>query len=284
MDICLITDKGYYQLTLMCINDIIKSSSLSTKITFHLITDGSLNDNQLDNFSKLLMNENNRFNIKFYNNYNLSDYIDLSKVKQLSHVSVTALYKFLIPLILKDLNKVLYLDGDIKVVQDIGQFWDNSLLNNKLAAVVQDFCFLKIWPNQSRLCKEEKLFCSGQMLLDLDKCRKFDLTNKCIDRLIKGKSDATMDQSIFNIVLENQVNYLPPRYMVSFHKMIQGVNKYDDIKLINELYHTNYDNIYQLISDAILYHFHGNKTDQLKNPYLKKMWNQSWNEVLFKIK
>jgi len=57
-----------------------------------------------------------------------------------AHLSIEAYYRFFIPKILPELEKVIYIDGDTVIVGDILQLW-NENLDGKIAGVVSDIKF-----------------------------------------------------------------------------------------------------------------------------------------------
>ena len=273
INICLITDSNYVDLTLSCMNSIRQSKSYQTQIMFHVIGDG-LTDVQKNKFGRF---DEPYFNGCMLSYYDKSKELDdfYSKLKQNSHVSRSACLKFCIPTILDKIDRTIYIDGDTFVKRDLSDLYNFDLKGKQIAAV-KDFGLLRVWRNENNPCiKNDTYFQSGLMVFDLKKMRK----NRTADRLLAAKldkfaNDPFMDQNVFNYVLHDDVTYLPPEYCCSVHKMIQGMKQYKDVQLLNSLYGTSYSNILEFIMNAYIFHFHGKKEEMKKNRTLKSFFDE----------
>ena len=82
-----------------------------------------------------------------------------------------------------DVQKVIYLDCDLLVLQDIVDLWNFDMQSNPLAAT-EDFGILsskgKCREKEKNLCwnKEYSYFNSGVLLLDLELWRRENYANK----------------------------------------------------------------------------------------------------------
>lgn len=128
------------------------------------------------------------------------------------HVSATALYKFSLPDIFPNLDKLLYLDGDIIVHGDLSDFYAMDL-SEVYAAVVKDYRAIVLDPNPLEFLpvKHQAYFNSGVMLLNLKRMREHDLRCRLIDYRLHGVNHY-MDQDALNVVFDEQVLYLPIHY------------------------------------------------------------------------
>ena len=81
--------------------------------------------------------------------------------------SMAALYKFSIPELLPDLDRVIYMDGDILVKGDILDLYQQNI-EGKYAAVIMDSGVL--YSNAVTVKRFPRYFNSGVMLLNLDEC------------------------------------------------------------------------------------------------------------------
>ena len=123
------------------------------------------------------------------------------------YVSKAALFKFDIPNILVDLDKVLYIDSDTIILDDLGELF-NTDIDHYYAGVVSNSK-----PNYKGDCAELCLndyFNSGVMLLNLKTLRE----NNIPDKLYQDKlSRATrfMDQDCFNKVFAGHIKFLDPK-------------------------------------------------------------------------
>lgn len=130
-------------------------------------------------------------------------------VSELQHVTTACNYKFDIPSIFKDYEKVLYLDTDIIVQSDLLSLY-NTDLTDKYAAVVQDMHGISTLGCVNRTgCPN--YFNAGMMLLNIQKINKDDCPKKIIEAKEKY-GDECVDQDSFNRVIGNNCIFLPPKY------------------------------------------------------------------------
>lgn len=125
-----------------------------------------------------------------------------------THVSVAALYKFDIANILQNYDKVLYLDGDIIVQDDLSEFFNMDLSKNYVAAVKDAYvlCEKKDAP------EIDGYFNSGVMLLNCEQMRKDNMAEKLLEIKTKTPNMLFMDQDVLNIAFKDRVVYADFRY------------------------------------------------------------------------
>lgn len=134
------------------------------------------------------------------------------------HVSEAALLKFDLPTLFPADERILYLDGDILVLDDLYDLW-NTELDGKFAAVVKDYAYCL--RGSGTMLGHSAYFNSGVMLLNSAKLREIDIAAKLLDAKKHEPVDSFMDQTAFNMVLGDNVEYLPPKYnmlQTSFRK------------------------------------------------------------------
>lgn len=166
----------------------------------------------------------------------------------------TALLKFKLPEIFFDLDKILYLDGDIIVRDTLVDLFYTDVSNYSIAAVRD---LPQVIYKEQIIGKEisgKEYFNSGVMLLNLARMRSL----KCCKQLIQEKSQqeeqALMDQNVFNIVFKNDVKQLSFLYNVCYVNMIESAAKFN-IGDINEIYGTQYADINEILKDIKIIHF-----------------------------
>lgn len=145
-------------------------------------------------------------NIKLLTFENKYEYINTTHV----YVSKAALFKFDIPLILKNLNKVLYIDSDTIVTDDLAELY-NTDLTDYYAGVVKDLTSLYVFKDNERV-GTQFYFNSGMMLLNLDNLRKDDIPQKLLQYKLNSSSVKYMDQDCFNVVLASKLKFLSTEY------------------------------------------------------------------------
>jgi len=136
---------------------------------------------------------------------------DFEQIEQnTKHVSFAALFKFYLPSIFRELDKILYLDGDMLVLQDLRSVYETDISRYN-AAVVKDMApIVKYKPSilKQLQINHEAYFNSGMMLLNLAQMRQDNATQKLVDYRVNGVNHF-MDQDAFNVILGGNVLYLP---------------------------------------------------------------------------
>lgn len=123
-----------------------------------------------------------------------------------SYVSKAALYKFDIPDILVKLKKVLYIDCDTLVMDDLSELFHTDI-SKVYAGVVKDFPAYYQAKDHERL-GVDNYFNSGVMLLNLQKIRQDKVPQKLFDYKINKDSKKYMDQDCFNMIFGGNVKFL----------------------------------------------------------------------------
>lgn len=116
--------------------------------------------------------------------------------------TTTSLYKFYLPEILYDLEKIIYIDGDVIVRDDLTELYNIDMGDNKLAAV-KDANGL----NNKKIDEGYFYFNSGVMVMNLGKMR----IDGDVARLKKYRAEGLnklMDQDAFNYVFKGSVQPL----------------------------------------------------------------------------
>ena len=189
----------------------------SNSITIHLLHSG-LSKKKILYIESIIK----KFNSKIIF-YKIDDNIfnDLKLTKSLPK---EAYYRLLIPEVIKS-SYILYLDIDTIILGDITSLL-NIDLNNYPVAAVKDFCNInhlnKIIPNNSSF-----YFNTGVMLLNLDKWRAENISNKVID-FIKCNTDLIRfaDQCGINAVINSNLLTLDPifNFQLGIFKLKNNIN------------------------------------------------------------
>lgn len=132
-----------------------------------------------------------------------------------THVTKTALLKFDLPRIFFNLDNILYLDSDILINDDISPIYQMDLSECYIAAA-DDMGDYKTENGFSYLgCRiglqSDHYFNSGVMMLNLEKMRKDNITEKLWTYRSEFKN-YFVDQDALNVVLQEKRNYLGIEY------------------------------------------------------------------------
>jgi lipopolysaccharide biosynthesis glycosyltransferase len=154
----------------------------------------------------------------------LSPEKSFSHLRADGHFSIAAYYRLLIPELLPDLDKVIYLDSDLMVDADISNLWGIDISDHYLAAVEDQSL-----PNiQSAIPQykdfgfsgEESYFNSGVLLMNLNLWRKERLAAKIIEFMENHPEHLQLcEQHAMNIILSNKWKSINPQWnrTMAFH-------------------------------------------------------------------
>lgn len=178
INIAFILDDGFVIPTVTSLTSIMENKNPDTILNIYLITN-NLSPKNISLFNKLGNHNNVNINIKRVNN----SYDEFCMLSDTFKVTTTALFKFNLPEILSELDKVLYIDGDTIIQQDLSNLY-NTELNECYAGVVKDLRALFYYKPSilERLNISHKAyFNSGVMLLNLNKMRIDNISKKLFD-------------------------------------------------------------------------------------------------------
>ena len=149
-------------------------------------------------------------------------------------VSIATYYRLFMPQILKNYGKIIYLDTDIIVNTDLSQLYkidmEDSIImatndiqviydvNKKNYSRYKDYDFEQYVKEVLNIKDISTYFQAGVMVIDLNKMRDFNVTEKSIDLLERIKSPTYVDQDILNSVCYNNVKIIPHDWDIVTHK------------------------------------------------------------------
>lgn len=196
LHICIAADKNY-TLPLKCLVNSIFLNSLNSPCTIHVL------------FTGITKKYRDKM-VKKYKNSNLSiDFIDMSKYDfdffgiDMRYWTKAIFYRIMIPEIFKDLNRILYLDGDTLVLQDLHDLFNTQMNDDSLVAMVIDRFS---WKTHTFKLNTQNYYNSGVILFDIKKCREFDFSKKCIQWIHDNPKQAIFpDQDAINIIGDGKI-------------------------------------------------------------------------------
>lgn len=133
---------------------------------------------------------------------------------------VTSYYRYMLPELLPNVQKILYLDSDTFVRSSLNELWKTDL-SDSYGAAVEGFC-----ATCPSLVTEKKdldvspYFNAGVLLLNLKKLREENVLQKLHDNTLFLKSKNLLrwrDQSVLNYTFKNKVKWLDKKYNVQLH-------------------------------------------------------------------
>lgn len=227
MNISLCTDEKFVIPCLTCITSILENNK-DEMVHIYVLT-SCLPESEIKKFHKLAA---------LYGQEITVTKIDINKVKGLKTCPpfpISMYFRFLLPEILNNQTKVLYLDCDIIVRHSLRDLYKTDLTGFSCAAVEDQHADDILLKNNTRT--QSPYFNSGVLLMNLDYWRKHNIAYQLI-KFIHDNPERCIypDQDALNIVLDGIVTYLPYSYnfqhywSVNFHMAKISRDKHPAIK------------------------------------------------------
>ena len=156
------------------------------------------------------------FSIEFIN---VNQYINKYDLFVSRHITVEAYFRLLIPELLSEYPKAIYLDSDMICCTDIASLYDINLKNNLIAAVRDIGVAWYYSPNHSEyintfysvllnLKNPDEYFCDGMCVFNIELFRKTISTDKLFE-LAASREWQVHDQDVLNYLCEGKTLLLP---------------------------------------------------------------------------
>lgn len=233
MDIVACTDKRFVMVTGVMLQSVCVNNT-DTTITFHLIVDKSVDDSRIADLKGVVQPYKNKLIVVY--RVDEQNYSNMPKVQNHPTITNATYYRLDIASILpNDIEKVLYLDGDIICRKSLMALWETDIANYAVAAVPDydeevirklDYLHLSTWNGY---------FNAGVLLINLKYWRDHHLSGifyEVIDK--EGNILRNGDQDVLNYVLNEKKLSLPLKYnLASGWLMVR--EGYDKQKYAEEL-------------------------------------------------
>ena len=156
--------------------------------------------------------------------------------------------RILLPSMLPNLDKVIYLDCDLVVCKDLQSLWETDV-NDVAVAMAPDLLY-QDKETLDRLGINNNYLNSGVIVMNLDYWRKHDVQNRLLSYIIdKGKELIYNDQDALNVILQKERWQLPVKYNVTPYYFNRNLDNYP-----KEMH----EEIREARINPIIFHFLGN--------------------------
>ncbi len=189
----------------------------------------------------------------------LNEIDEIGKFEVSNHVSRADLFKFKMPIIFKDYDKILYIDSDTLILNDLSDLY-NTPLNNKYIAVrmQENVDIKKFWYTYDisfEFINGYIDYNCGVILFNLKKMREDKIWEKLIDSKNNDTSRTLMTQSAFNDVIPAKtVQEISPIY--NFVPRM-GDKKYYNTTFKNTYPRFKYKSYEDYINSIVIMHWAG---------------------------
>lgn len=201
-------------------------------LCFHILHDATLNEQNRKRLLQVGSQNGNR--IQFHL---LDESLFSEKNSQMSFYTIGALFRIMLPELLMDLPKIIYLDADILAHRDIKELWDTNIDNYCLAAVPDaDVVSGLVKPLPIKLGEvlPERYFNSGVIYMNLNRIReKSNMREEILNYLQKTTESDLPDQDALNAIYTESTLLLDD----SWNCFVKPLRRKDNQTLTKSLYH-----------------------------------------------
>lgn len=244
--VVLTTDKKFIPYTCVTLYSIAYNSNADKKYEVIIFYDDEIDLNNQIKFDSII-NQFSNFKLRFIN---IKKYFENYCLKSnLEHVSNATFYRYVIPDVLPEYDKVVYLDTDLVVNADVSELFEYDLGNNYFAA-----CCDNILRQQISLAKAEikgymqfyeyfkKLgfenvmddyFNAGVLVFNSKLMREDNLSQKMLENA-QNNNYKNSGQDPMNICSKDKVKFIPLNWNTMTWEPVEGSLKFLSQKYYNE--------------------------------------------------
>lgn len=206
-----------------------------SSICVHIFHDDTLTKENKEKFEELVYGYNNKI---LFHKILMTDIIchgiDITIIKKnVERITIGALYRLFIPNILKNIEKVIYLDSDVLVNIDIRTLWNEDISEYYAAVVSDDKDMAKMYVDtkyyRNMGIDYRAYFNAGILLLNL---KNINLNIDFSKESMKLLSVCTKfsDQDVLNALLKDKVKFIDKKY-----NLLIDLQKGSDEKLAKQI-------------------------------------------------
>lgn len=206
-------DKNYAPYLAVCIKSLIENSSENNNYCIYVLnTDlGLIDINRISNM------QTKNCKIKFLNVSPVFQKYNHKLFHICKHFSVATYFRFFIPEIFKNFEKVIYCDCDAVFADDVAKLYSINIGDNLLGAIkdtVAEYTINKskgnfdYYSNYLNLKEPKDYFQAGMLIMNIPEMNRLDFTKTCIETLKLLDKPLYLDQCVLNTICEGRVYFL----------------------------------------------------------------------------
>lgn len=273
VDIVYITDSRYTPPTIVSMSSAIKNKCKNTTYNFYIIAQNiTPQDEQALNRLKNLAPKTVNIHIIPQSEPDLP-YENMQRFLQYK----VGMHKIYLPQVLKDLNKVIYMDGDTLVLKDLRPLFEQET-TGVYALAAKDGIFYRFPKEMAEIGLDKRgfYFNSGVMLYNLELQRQDNIVEKLVE-YIKTHIDFFGDQDVINVVFADKVKLMSYKY-----NCISTFFEADDLDFLSSYFGEPLPkDTFYIYEKASIIHYAGDKPwqENYKPDYLKELWFRYYDEI-----
>ncbi|MBN1365993.1 MAG: glycosyltransferase family 8 protein [Syntrophaceae bacterium] len=266
--VAFICDSNYVIPTAVAITSLVCNKNPDTYYDIYIIA-AELSKDEIEKFYKF---QESKVGIHIIR-VSLAKFAAIPKIFQ---VTSTVCFKFDLPVLIPDQDKMLCLDSDVLIQKDLSDLFEINI-NDYYAGVVKDFPLID---NDLNI---KNYFNSGVMLLNLKLLRENDTCTALLGIRKSAPNLTFADQDCFNILFEKKVKSLPIKYNFFYNFFSKFRNKYT-LDYINECFGTHYSSLESIKEESSIIHMIGyDKPWIYFDSFSAYEWDEYYRKSPFKL-
>ncbi len=260
------TDDNYTVPTYVAIHSLMKHSNRDEEYCVYILISKDLSSDCKDLIDSISRDFQN-LSLSFINMGN--SFSDTKLV--IKHTTLPSMYRLLLPELLPDSDRCVYIDGDIIVTGDMASVFDIDISDHYFGAVrdIEAMPYISKFDYSCDRPDPSGYVNSGMLYMNLKKMRQDDLVSKFLElskeRLFFG------DQDILNIVCKDNIKFLELKYnvLVKYRFVNHKQDHYSDF--VSQYFQTS--EIHEAIDTPVMIHYaQPTKPWQCRYVYKGEVW------------
>lgn len=213
VNILLSTDDNYVMPTGVLMTSICENTK--SEVIFYIMTNSDFKEESKSSLKRNISKYNQEIVFIPVQSSATKDF-PFGRPDQPTHVSVATYYRLLITKLLPEsVDKIIYLDGDMIVMDDIAGYFNEDVDRFAVGAVIDQDMDINVKDERLEYPKQEGYFNAGSLLINLKYWREHNAYEQFI-KVIHEKADIIIyhDQDVLNYTFHNQKRWISPRYNV----------------------------------------------------------------------
>ena len=129
----------------------------------------------------------------------------LAKLPTQTHLPIATYFRFILPLILDNVDKLFYIDADIICLQNADDFF-NINLNDNIIGAVPDLPWMNAKRNKALNLRNHIYFNAGMLIINIAKWNNFNTFAKVLQAIQnEPQKFRYLDQDALNLILTNHI-------------------------------------------------------------------------------
>lgn len=227
-------DEGFFIPLIVCIQSVVANASANEN--YDIVVLANRFNEKYTELLKSVAEGKSNISIRVYDVEPFLKKCDMSRLKTGHRLSLATYYRLFIPELMRDYDKVIYIDGDTIVLEDIAVLYHTDI-HEYYAAVVRDYNIIRDMSMSFRhhvcevleMANPNEYFNAGVLVLNLSLIRRdFSLQFFMEQALLKGAKHH--DQDVLNSLFYGKVRFLAPKYnsMWQNEELYRTVEEGDD--------------------------------------------------------